>query len=211
MINVTPARPSSPPSSGQAAGQVVRRVTRRGDHAGIRGYRVVPARRCHLREVLLRLRPIDVAEMEQASGRTAQAAAARAFALSPVRWALLHEGACIALGGARPYAQFPGVAAVWLYGTPALDRAGRVLARLAPLFAARLHAVWPVLVNVVSPAQLAFRPAMERWLARCGLCLAPARPVGVAGAFMYPCITGEVASCAEISGGHSWVRLCRRG
>lgn len=183
----------------QADRQVACRVTSRGDHTGIRGYRVVPARRCHLREVLLRLRPIDVVEMEQASGRTAQAAAARAFALSPVRWALLHEGGCIALGGARPYAQFPGVAAVWLYGTPALDRAGRVLARLAPLFAARLRAVWP-----------ASRSAMERWLARCGLSLAPARPVGAEGAFMYPCITVEEAPCAEISGGHSWARLCRR-
>ncbi len=179
-------------------------------HAGMRGYRVVPARRCHLREVLPRLRKTDASEMEQASGRAAQAAAARAFALSPVRWAMLHDGRCIALGGARPYAQFPGVAAVWLYGTPALDRAGRALARLAPLFAARLRAVWPVLVNVLSPAQLAAYPAMERWLARCGLFLAPVRPVGAEGALMHPCMTGGVTPCAEISGGPSWARLCRR-
>lgn len=173
-------------------------------------YRVVTARREHLRAVLADLRPADRTEMEMATGGAAERSAARAFALSPVRWALLCEGACIALGGARAYGHRPGVAAVWFYGTPALDRAGRVLARIVPLFVARLHRVWPVLVNVVSPAQIAARPGMVRWLSLCGLALAPALPVGAGGALLHPCITKEVGTCAETSVGHSWARSCRR-
>lgn len=150
--------------------------------------RVVPARRHHLRAVLANLRPSDCHELQYATGRSARAAAARAFALSPLRWAVLRGATCIALGGGRPYAEHPGVAAVWLYGTPQLDAEHRALVRLAPLFAAQLRRVWPCLVNVVPAFTLAARPGMARWLERCGLTVCPEQPLGPAGRMLHPVI-----------------------
>lgn len=161
---------------------------------------VVPGRRGHLREVLPALRPRDRAELEALGPRGARAEAARAFALSPMRWAVLRGGRCVALFGARPYpglsglSGVSGVAAPWLFGTPELDAEGRALARLGPLFAARMRAAWPCLVNMIHAPALAERPATARWLARCGFAVAarPA-PLGRDGAPFHPFINHPLA------------------
>ena len=167
---------------------------------------VVPGRRGHLREVLPALRPRDRAELEALGPRGAMAEAARAFALSPMRWAVLRGGRCVALFGARPYpglsgvsglpglSGVSGVAAPWLFGTPELDAEGRALARLGPLFAARMRAAWPCLVNMIHAPALAEQPATARWLARCGFAVAarPA-PLGRDGAPFHPFINHSLA------------------
>ncbi|MEG6506340.1 hypothetical protein [Nitratidesulfovibrio sp. 1201_IL3209] len=154
--------------------------------------RVVPARREHLHEVLPRLRPRDRAELDALGPRGAVAEAARAFALSSLRWAVLRGGRCVALFGARPFPGMPGTAAPWLFGTPALDAEGRALARLGPLFAARMRAVWPRLLNMVHAPALAQRPATARWLARCGFSVAAhPMPLGHGGAPFHPFTSGD--------------------
>jgi hypothetical protein len=162
-----------------------------------------------LREVLPALRPRDRAELEALGPRGARAEAARAFALSPMRWAVLRGGRCVALFGARPHpglsgvsglpglsgvSGVSGVAAPWLFGTPELDAEGRALARLGPLFAARMRAAWPCLVNMIHAPALEERPATARWLARCGFAVAarPA-PLGRDGAPFHPFINHPLA------------------
>ncbi|MDR3045783.1 MAG: hypothetical protein LBU75_16225 [Desulfovibrio sp.] len=153
---------------------------------------VVPARRQHLRQVLSHLRPRDRAELDALGPRGAVAEAARAFALSPLRWAVLRGGRCVALFGARPFPGMPDTAAPWLFGTPDLDAEGRALARLGPLFAARMRAAWPRLVNMIHAPALAERPATAHWLARCGFAVAAhPMPLGHGGAPFHPFTSGD--------------------
>ncbi len=154
---------------------------------------VVPARRHHLRQVLPDLRPRDRAELDALGPRGAVAEAARAFALSPLRWAVLRGGRCVALFGARPFPGMPDTAAPWLFGTPGLDAEGRALARLGPLFAARMRAAWPRLVNMIHAPALARQPATAHWLARCGFAVAAhPMPLGHGGAPFHPFTSGAV-------------------
>ncbi|WP_420192417.1 hypothetical protein [Nitratidesulfovibrio sp. HK-II] len=196
-----PARPAASPCDGPVHAQrasVRTGFARTGGDGRRTRLTVVPARRVHLREVLAALRPRDRAELEALGPRGATTEAARAFALSPMRWAVLRGGRCVALFGARPYPGLSwvsgpsgpsGVAAPWLFGTPELDAEGRALARLGPLFAARMRAAWPCLVNMIHAPALAERPATARWLARCGFAVAarPA-PLGRDGAPFHPFI-----------------------
>lgn len=153
---------------------------------------VVPARRQHLRQVLPNLRPRDRAELEALGPRGALAEAARAYALSPLRWAVLRGGRCVALFGARPFPGMPDTAAPWLFGTPDLDAEGRALARLGPLFAERMRAAWPRLVNMIHAPALAQRPATVHWLARCGFAVAAhPMPLGHGGAPFHPFTSGD--------------------
>lgn len=126
----------------------IRRFIRHEPDGSVSRLRVVPARTCHLREVIARLRPRDGVELAAASGRTAPGAASRTFALSPLRWAAMRGGQCVALFGAMPDAHHAGVAVVWLFGTPDMERERRALVALGPLFVARMAKVWPVLVNM---------------------------------------------------------------
>lgn len=126
----------------------IRRFARHEPDGSVSRLRVVPARTCHLREVITRLRPRDRVELEAASGRWAPGAASRTFALSPLRWAAMRGGRCVALFGAMPDAHHAGVAVVWLFGTPDMEREQRALVALGPLFVARMARVWPVLVNM---------------------------------------------------------------
>lgn len=132
-------------SAGRGA---IRRFIRHQPDGSVSRLRVVPARTCHLREVITRLRPRDRVELAAASGRTAPGAASRTFALSPLRWAAMRGGQCVALFGAMPDAHHAGVAVVWLFGTPDMERERRALVALGPLFVARMATVWPVLVNM---------------------------------------------------------------
>lgn len=191
-----PARSAASPCDGPAhapRASVRSSFARTGGDGRRTRLTVVPARRGHLREVLPALRTRDRAELEALGPRGATAEAARAFALSPMRWAVLRGGRCVALFGARPYpglsglSGVSGVAAPWLFGTPALDAEGRALARLGPLFAARMRAAWPCLVNMIHAPALAERPATARWLELCGFAVAqrPA-PLGRDGAPFHP-------------------------
>ncbi|WMW66719.1 hypothetical protein [Nitratidesulfovibrio liaohensis] len=153
---------------------------------------VFPARRQHLRQVLPHLRPRDRAELDALGPRGAVAEAARAFALSPLCWAVLRGGRCVALFGARPFPGMPDTAAPWLFGTPDLDAEGRALARLGPLFAERMRAAWPRLVNMIHAPALAQRPATVHWLARCGFAVAAhPMPLGHGGAPFHPFTSGD--------------------
>lgn len=179
------------PAASAAPMPSVRTGFARHDADGRTRLRVIPARRQHLAQVLADLRPRDRAELDALGTRGAVAEAARAFALSPLRWAVLRGGRCVALFGARPFPGMPDTAAPWLFGTPALDREGRALARLGPLFAARMRAAWPRLLNMVHAPALAERPATARWLARCGFAVAAhPMPLGRDGAPFHPFTSG---------------------
>lgn len=64
---------------------------------------LVPADKVHFQSVVRQLRYSDCQEMEASTSWHAEKAAARAFARSSFRWALMHEDSCIALGGIRHY------------------------------------------------------------------------------------------------------------
>lgn len=158
---------------------------------GRAGLRVVPARREHLLAVLPRLRSRDRAELDALGSRGAVAEAARAFALSPMRWAVLRGGRCVALFGARPLPGLEGIAVPWLFGAAELDGEGRALTRLGPLFVAHMRTIWPQLLNMIHAPALAERPATARWLARCGFSVAAhPLPLGQGGAPFHPFIAG---------------------
>lgn len=188
-----PAIPASPVpmASVHTECRVRTGFVRRGANGRTRLH-VVPARRQHLRQVLPNLRPRDRAELEALGPRGALAEAARAYALSPLRWAVLRGGRCVALFGARPFPGMPDTAAPWLFGTPDLDAEGRALARLGPLFAERMRAAWPRLVNMIHAPALAERPATAHWLARCGFAVAAhPMPLGHGGAPFHPFTSGD--------------------
>lgn len=172
---------------------------RTGADGGRTRLTVVPARREHLRQVLPCLRPRDRAELAALGRRGAEAEAARAFALSPMRWAALRGGRCVALFGACPCAGLPGAAAPWLFGTGELDAEGRALARLGPLFVARMRSVWPRLVNMMHAPALAASPATARWLSRCGFDVAarPA-PLGRDGEPFHPFVARGVTGLNDV-------------
>lgn len=146
---------------------------------------VIPATKAHLREVLRDLRDEDKRELEYATGFPAIKAAARAFALSPKRWAVLKEGHCIALGGAQTYAEFPQVAAVWFFGTPALTLFRKEVVRIGLYYTALLHKEWPCLANVLPPWVFQERTGMKRLLERCGFTITEAEPCGPEGRLLH--------------------------
>lgn len=152
---------------------------------------VVPAMKCHLREVIKNLRAEDVRELEYSTGLSAVAAAAKAFALSPRRWAVLQGGECIALGGAQAYKGFEHVAAIWFFGTTALDAVRKEFVRIGLYYAKLLHKQWHCLLNVLPPWVFQERSGMRRLLERCGFSIHKATPCGPQGRLLHVFMTKE--------------------
>ncbi len=150
---------------------------------------VIPATKYHLKDVLANLRSEDVRELEYSTGRSARAAAARAFALSPQRWAVMHGNKCIALGGAQSYVEHKHVAAVWFFGTPELHSVRKEVVRIGLYYTKLLHAIWPCLVNVLPPWVLQERNGMRRLLQQCGFTISEAKPCGPSGRLLHVFMT----------------------
>lgn len=152
---------------------------------------VVPATKKHLREVVHHLRDEDVRELEYATGYSAKAAAARAFALSPKKWAVLQGESCIALGGAQSYEGHEHIAAIWFFGTSALHAVRREIVRIGLYYSKLLHEQWLCLVNVMPPWVFQERSGMRRLLQRCGFHINDPKACGPHGRLLHVFMTNN--------------------
>ncbi len=150
---------------------------------------VVPATKEHFREIVQDLREEDARELAYATGLPAVVAAARAFALSSKRWAVLQGRRCIALGGAQGYADHEHVAAIWFFGTPALRCVRKDVVRIGLYYTNLLHKEWLCLTNVLPPWVLQERSGMRRLLQRCGFHIHEATPCGPQGRLLHVFMT----------------------
>ncbi len=152
---------------------------------------VVPATKHHFREVIEDLRQEDARELSYATGLSAVAAAARAFALSSKRWAVLQGQHCIALGGAQAYTSHAHVAAIWFFGTSALHAVRKQVVRIGLYYTQLLHQNYLCLMNVLPPWVLKERTGMRRLLQRCGFHIDEPKPCGPHGRLLHVFMTNK--------------------
>ena len=96
-------------------------------------------------------------------------------------WTLTDDGSPIAVFGVAP-SEIHGVGMPWLVGTPRILRRQRSFMRLCAAYIPMMHALFPVLVNVVD----ARNTRAIAWLRHVGFEFGPPAHVGVEGRLFYP-------------------------
>jgi hypothetical protein len=123
------------------------------------------------------MRPMDVAECLAWCGLDPWDALRTSVKASVDCRTATIDGAPVALFGVAPAEGFPGVGLPWFLGTPAVDRHGSYMLRLAPRYLLGYLDGFPVLMNAVDARNL----TALRWLRHVGATIHPAVPQGVAG------------------------------
>jgi hypothetical protein len=129
---------------------------------------VRPARPEDVASLAPRLRDADRREIQAFSGREPVEELRRGLSLSDPACALVDEADVpLALFGAAPARDRPGVGFVWLLAAPEAVRRRVAFLRLSREWVARLQERYPVLTNCVD----ARNTVHLRWLAWCGFSL----------------------------------------
>lgn len=140
-------------------------------------YTILPATMDHARDLAPRLRALDRAEVEAASGLPPEVALMRSYDLSTHAWAAHAGGRTVALWGVGPLSLSEGKGCPWLLASAAFDAMGPVVARLSRPMLDLILVLYPRLENHVD----ARHARAVRWLAWLGFAIEPAAPFGHAG------------------------------
>jgi hypothetical protein len=101
-------------------------------------------------ELAPHLRPEDLAEINANTGRTAVDTLSNGYLLSEPCFSVVNEeGTVVAMFGAVPVSDSPGVGLVWLLASPELVRRGRQFLRESKAWIEKLHQTYPILWNFV--------------------------------------------------------------
>lgn len=96
-------------------------------------------------------------------------------------WTLTDDGSPIAVFGVAP-TELEGVGMPWLVGTQRIVRRQRSFMRLCAAYIPAMHALFPVLMNIVD----ARNTRAIAWLRHVGFEFGPPANVGVEGRLFYP-------------------------
>ena len=138
---------------------------------------IVPATLDHAADLAPRLRALDLAEIEAASGRPVTEVLARSVERAMWSEALMVDGKVEALGGLGTLSVMFGPGVPWLIGSDRLTERKRWFLAQSRRQVGRMLASYGVLVNYVD-ARNASALLFLRWL---GFALEPAAPWGAKG------------------------------
>lgn len=105
-------------------------------------------------------------------------------------WTLTDDGLPIAVFGVAP-SELRGVGMPWLVGTPRILKRQRSFMRLCATYIARMHELFPVLINVVDSRNT----RAIAWLRHVGFEFGPPANIGVEKRLFYP-FSRKAPSCA---------------
>ncbi len=141
---------------------------------------VIPAEVCHVRELLeIGLREADVREVWASSKATPEEALNRSFEGATVSWSILLDGECIGMFGVGAMNLLSPVGMPWMLASDMLNdrRAWRRFLRESRFHIARMHEMYPVLVNWIDDRN----KASLRWAKWVGFKVFDAEPFGPFG------------------------------